>query len=203
WAVPIGVLGGLAGALFGALLLGFSRRCAPLLRSRPLALGLAVGGLLSLLLLLSGGASGGDGERLMQTFLQSAPYAAPNGGPQAVAPELALLGMRLLGPVLALGVGIPGGLIDPAFAFGAMLGRLCGGLAGMGGLGTALGMAAGLAGATQLPVATVLFALRLAADQQLLPGLLVAAVLAAYVSRLLLPQPLYHALRQITIPSIR
>jgi H+/Cl- antiporter ClcA len=49
----------------------------------------------------------------------------------------------------------------------------------------------------------VLFALRLAADQQLLPGLLVAAVLAAYVSRLLLPQPLYHALRQITIPSIR
>jgi H+/Cl- antiporter ClcA len=203
WAVPIGVLGGLAGALFGALLLGVSRRCAPLLRSRPLALGLAVGGLLSLLLLLSGGASGGDGERLMQTFLQSAPYAAPNGGPQAVASDLALLGMRLLGPVLALGVGIPGGLIDPAFAFGAMLGRLCGGLAGMGGLGTALGMAAGLAGATQLPVATVLFALRLAADQQLLPGLLVAAVLAAYVSRLLLPQPLYHALRQITIPSIR
>jgi H+/Cl- antiporter ClcA len=206
WAVPIGVLGGLAGALFGALLLGFSRRCAPLLRSRPLALGLAVGGLLSLLLLLSGGASGGDGERLMQTFLQTAPnapYAAPNGGPQAVAPELALLGMRLLGPVLALGVGIPGGLIDPAFAFGALLGRLCGGLAGMGGLGTALGMAAGLAGATQLPLATVLFALRLAADQQLLPGLLVAAVLAAYVSRLLLPQPLYHALRQITIPSIR
>jgi H+/Cl- antiporter ClcA len=63
-------------------------------------------------------------------------------------------------------------------------------------------MAAGLAGATQLPVVTVLFSLRLAADQQLLPGLLVAAVLAAYVSRLLLPVPLYHALRELLLPAV-
>ncbi|MEB3170336.1 MAG: chloride channel protein, partial [Synechococcaceae cyanobacterium] len=65
----------------------------------------------------------------------------------------------------------------------------------------ALGMAAGLAGATQLPVATVLFALRLAADQQLLPGLLVAAVLAAYMSRLIFDRPIYHALRELTSPT--
>ena len=137
----------------------------------------------------------------MQTFLQAAPASAL--ADSSWMGDLALLLVRLLGPVLALGVGIPGGLIDPSFAFGAVMGRLCGTLAGMGDLGTALGMAAGLAGATQLPVATVLFALRLAADQQLLPGLLVAAVLAAYVSRLLLPQPIYHALRTLTLPSTR
>jgi H+/Cl- antiporter ClcA len=215
WAVPIGVLGGMLGALFGALLLGVTRRCAPLLRHRPLALGLAVGAVLSAFLLLSGGASGGDGERLMHLLVKASSHHGAAGGAWGAAADspwlpatsplrdLALLMMRLLGPVLALGVGIPGGLIDPAFAFGAVFGRLCGGLAGMGALGTALGMAAGLAGATQLPVATVLFALRLAADQQLLPGLVVAAVLAAYVSRLLLPQPIYHALRQITLPSTR
>ncbi len=207
WAVPIGLLGGVLGALFGALLLGVTRRSAPLLRRRPLALGLAVGAVLSAFLLLSGGTSGGDGERLMHLLVKaSADHAVgvspwlPASGPLS---DLALLLMRLLGPVLALGMGIPGGLIDPSFAFGAVLGRFCTGLVGMGGLGTALGMAAGLAGATQLPVATVLFALRLAADQQLLPGLVVAAVLAAYVSRLLLPQPIYHALRQITLPSTR
>ena len=55
-----------------------------------------------------------------------------------------------------------------------------------------------LAGATQLPVITVLVALRLAGDQQLLPGMLVAAVLAALVSRLVLPQPIYHALAEVT-----
>jgi H+/Cl- antiporter ClcA len=109
--------------------------------------------------------------------------------------------VRVLGPVLALGTGIPGGLIDPAFAFGALLGRGVGELAGVAGLGLALGMTAGLAGATQLPVITVLFALRLAGDQQLLPGMLVASVLAALVSRLVLPQPIYHALAEVTRPA--
>jgi H+/Cl- antiporter ClcA len=59
-------------------------------------------------------------------------------------------------------------------------------------------MVAGLAGATQLPVMTVLFALRLAGDQQLLPGMLVASVLAALVSRVLVAQPIYHALAEVT-----
>jgi H+/Cl- antiporter ClcA len=61
-------------------------------------------------------------------------------------------------------------------------------------------MSAGLAGATQLPVMTVLFALRLAGDQQLLPGMLVAAVLAALISRLIMPKPIYHALADILRP---
>ena len=65
-------------------------------------------------------------------------------------------------------------------------------------LGLALGMTAGLAGATQLPVMSVLFAVRMAGDQQLLPGLLLAAVLAAYVSRLLVDQPIYHALKELS-----
>jgi H+/Cl- antiporter ClcA len=194
WAVPIGLLGGLLGAVFGRLLLAFGRRVRPLLRSRPLALGLAVGATLSTFLLVSGGASGGDGETLMRHMIDGgSPGGVFSTGPLG---QLPLLLLRVLGPVLALGVGIPGGLIDPAFAFGALLGRSFAGIAGLGEMGTALGMAAGLAGATQLPVVTVLFALRLAADQQLLPGLLVAAVLAAFVSRLLLPQPIYHALRE-------
>jgi H+/Cl- antiporter ClcA len=64
-------------------------------------------------------------------------------------------------------------------------------------LGLALGMVAGLAGATQLPVLAVLFGMRLTGDQQLLPGLLLAAVLAAYISRLLVAKPVYHALKEL------
>jgi H+/Cl- antiporter ClcA len=89
-------------------------------------------------------------------------------------------------------------LIDPAFAFGAVMGHLASGSLGAQQLGLALGMTAGLAGATQLPVMSVLFAVRMAADQQLLPGLLLAAVLAASVSRLLLAQPIYHALKDLS-----
>ena len=100
--------------------------------------------------------------------------------------------------MLALASGIPGGLIDPAITFGALLGQSLAGLAGAQTLGLALGMAAGLAGATQLPIVSVAFCLRLAGDQQLLPGLVVAAVLAALVSRQLFPQPIYHALAEAT-----
>lgn len=64
-------------------------------------------------------------------------------------------------------------------------------------LGLALGMAAGLAGATQLPVMTIVFAVRLAGDQQLLPGLLLAAALAAYSGRMVLDRPIYHALAEL------
>lgn len=196
WAIPIGLLGGLLGAGFGLLLLALTRRFLRLARRHPLGLGLVIGLLLSLFLLVSGGASGGDGEALMAQLIEGEhPSSLWAGGLFA---DLITLVVRVLGPALALGAGIPGGLIDPSFAFGALLGRGIGELAGVAGLGVALGMAAGLAGATQLPVMTLLFALRLAGDQQLLPGLLVAAVLAALVSRQLVPQPIYHALAEVT-----
>jgi H+/Cl- antiporter ClcA len=198
WAIPLGVLGGLLGAGFGLLLLAFTRRCLSLGRRHPIGLGLAVGALLSLFLLVSGGAAGGDGEALMGQMIEG---GRPSGlfGSGLLA-DLLLLVLRVLGPVLALGTGIPGGLIDPSFAFGALLGRGVGELVGVAGLGLALGMTAGLAGATQLPVMSVIFAMRLAGDQQLLPGMLVASVLAALVSRTLLPQPIYHALAEVNRP---
>lgn len=197
WALPIGVLGGLLGAGFGRLLLALTRRFRRLSRRHPLALGLAIGLLLSLFMLVSGGASGGDGEALMgQLIAGELPLA---GGAAGLLGGPATLILRVLAPAIALGAGIPGGLIDPAFTFGALLGHGVGALAGMGGMGLALGMAAGLAGATQLPVMTVLFALRLAGDQQVLPGMLVASVLAALVSRLIVPQPIYHALAALAV----
>ena len=111
---------------------------------------------------------------------------------------LVLLASRLVAPVLALAAGVPGGLIDPAFTIGAVFGG--GTLTLLGGdpqLGVALGMAAGLAGATQLPLMTTVFALRLAGDQQWLFGILLSAVLAAWVGRQIQPRPVYHALASL------
>ena len=106
--------------------------------------------------------------------------------------------MRLMGPVLALAAGIPGGVIDPAFAVGGSFGGgLLHLLGGPSGLGVLLGMAAGLAGATQLPVMSLAFTIRIAGAQQLLPGLLLAALLGAVVGRWLMPLPLYRALEKL------
>ena len=185
WALPLGIGAGLLGAVFGRLLLETTRRLTPIARRHPLRLGLLLGVLLTALTLLSGGAANGDGEALMSWMI---------GHPDADLSTAGLILARLIGPCLALGVGVPGGLIDPAFAIGAVLGQGVGQLLGLGVMGLALGMAAALAGATQLPVLSVVFALRLAGDQQLLPGVVLAAVIGAYCSRLLMKKPVYHAL---------
>jgi H+/Cl- antiporter ClcA len=117
----------------------------------------------------------------------------PDGSHASVGALLA----RIIGPCLALGAGVPGGLIDPAFSIGALLGQAVGELLHLGSLGLALGMAASLAGATQLPAMSIAFSLRLLGDQQMLPGVVLAAVLGAYVSPLLLDRPIYHALAEL------
>ena len=195
WALPIGVLAGGLGAVFARTLLQVTRRFRSLLQRQPLRLGLLLGVCLSVFLLLSGGASGCDGELLMRHMIEGG--SPTNALLPGVLGDLFTLVLRVIGPVLALGAGIPGGLIDPSFAFGAVLGQSLGDAGMVPQMGLAFGMVAGLAGATQLPVMAVLFAVRMAGDQQLLPGLLLASVIAAYVSRLLVDKPVYHALKDI------
>jgi H+/Cl- antiporter ClcA len=181
------------------LLLQVSTRLRGPIQQAPLRWGLVLGAALALMAVLSGGRSGGDGEALLSLLIHGDTAAelelSGSAGMGADLGWMALLVSRVVGPALALGAGIPGGLIDPAFGLGGLLGR--GLLQLVGGnpeLGLALGMAGGLAGATQLPLMTVLFALRMAGDLQWLLGLLVSAVIGAYVGRRVQPQPIYHAL---------
>ena len=94
------------------------------------------------------------------------------------------------------GAGVPGGLIDPALALGALVGQAIGQLLHAPLAGIALGLAAALAGATQLPLMSVVFSVRLLGDQQLLPGVVLAAALGAGIGRLLGARPVYHALAE-------
>jgi H+/Cl- antiporter ClcA len=188
WAVPLGIAAGLLGGLFARLIVMATARLTPLARRRPLRTGLMLGVALVLLLLLSGGSGGGDGETLMHQLIED---------PQVLHAPWIQLPVRLIGPALALGVSVPGGLIDPALALGAVLGQVLSVPLDLGALGMALGMAAALAGATQLPAMSLVFVMRLGGDQQFLPGLLMAAVLGAYSGRLLLRRPVYHALAEL------
>ena len=195
WALPVGVGGGLLGGLFSRILCRSSALLRQRVRQRPLAWGLGLGLALGLIAVASGGWSGGDGEALMAQLLEGRGSLPVPGSPLSVIGWLLLVAARLVAPILALAAGVPGGLIDPAFAIGALFGS--GSLELLGGsseLGLALGMAAALAGATQLPLMTVLFALRMAGDQQWLFGILLSAVVGAYVGRQIQPEPIYHAL---------
>ena len=201
WSLPVGVGAGLLGALMARLLLLGTTRLLPLARTHPLATGVAIGTVLAALTLISGGRSCGDGETLLRQALASAampPSDTAVAGPGEAARWATLVLMRLIGPVLTLAVGIPGGVIDPAFAMGGSFGGgLVHLLGGPSGLGVLLGMAAALAGATQLPVMSLAFAVRISGAQQMLPGLLLASLLGAVVGRWLMPVPLYRALQNL------
>lgn len=195
WALPVGIGGGLLGGLFSRLLLTSSALLRQRVRQRPLAWGLGLGLALGLIAVASAGWSSGDGEALMGQLLEGQGSLPVPGAPVSIAAWWLVLASRIVAPVLALAAGVPGGLIDPAFAIGALFGSGLLELLGADAqLGLALGMAAGLAGATQLPLMTVLFALRMAGDQQWLFGILISAVLGATVGRRIQPEPIYHAL---------
>jgi len=187
WAVPFGLGAGFLGALMVKLLLVLGSRCLPLARRHPLPVGFILGAGLALIALLTGGAGLGDGEALMAMLVKDG---------QGPFPATLSVLARLLGPGLALCAGVPGGLIDPALALGALMGRTVGNSLGIGAMGMALGMAGSLAGATQMPAVSLVFSLRLAGDQQLMPGLLMASVLGAGVGRLLMRRAVYHALTE-------
>lgn len=205
WALLIGSAAGLLGGLMARLLLGVSAALKQRLQRAPLRWGIALGGALALMALVSGGRSGGDGEALLTQLIQAADgsHAAELGeglgsGISQALNWLLVLVSRLVGPALALGAGIPGGLIDPAFGLGGWLGSGLIRLAqGNPELGLALGMAGGLAGATQLPLMTILFAMRMAGDLQWLLGLLVSAFVGAAVGKKIQPRAIYHALWEL------
>jgi H+/Cl- antiporter ClcA len=201
WALPVGLGAGLLGALLARLLVIATARILPVARAHPLATGLTVGAALTALTLISGGTSCGDGETLLRHTLSAEGLegitAESQGWPGAMR-WVALVLMRMLGPVLALAAGIPGGVLDPAFAVGGSFGGgLLHLLGGPSELGVVLGMAAGLAGATQLPVVSLVFAIRITGAQGMLPAMLLAALLGAVLGRWLMPLPLYKALERL------
>ena len=199
-AFPIGIVCGLVGGLFNKGLVWLTKRLAPVVRRKPLRTGLYLGGGLTILALLSWGTSTSDGEALVRQLMEQ---GMPNafGNHQNFVTGITSVWItlvRVIGPMLALSPGVPGGLIDPSLTFGAVLGYTICAVAGISSqVGIGLGLAAGLSGATQLPLVSIVFSWRLAGDQQLFAGVVLAAVLAAYTGRLVCRDPVYHGLSKL------
>ena len=199
-ALPIGVVCGVLGGLFNRGLVWLTERLAPMVLERPLKTGLYLGGGLTLLALLSWGTSTSDGEALVRQLIEQGMPNALNNEQRIVTglTSVWITVVRVIGPMLALGPGVPGGLIDPSLTFGAVLGYTISAMFGVSSqLGIGLGLAAGLSGATQLPLVSIVFSWRLAGDQQLFAGVVLAAVIAAYTGRLICRDPVYHGLSKL------
>ena len=191
WAViPLcGLGGGAAGGLFASALLAGNRSLQPMRKRHPLPFGMAAGLLLVCLGLLSHGHTLGTGYPEASTLLGN-----QTAGPYM--PNLLSPVFKMLATFLSYCSGVPGGLFSPSLAAGAELGAVLHRLAPLAPEQSVvlLGMAAYFVGVIQTPITALVIITEMTNNHQLMLPLMATIVLAQATSRLVCPEPLYHAL---------
>lgn len=184
-----GLLAGLCGPLF-IWLMSFSHQCFVRLRLTPpwqLALGGIIVGLLSLIT----PAVWGNGYSVVQSYLLSPPLFTA---------VIIVFVCKLLAVLASSGSGAPGGVFTPTLFVGLGIGMLFASFMGlwlhdyqeiaiMIGL---TGMATFLAATTHAPIMSTLMICEMTGQYVLLPGLLIASVLASVLSRTLRRDSIYR-----------
>ena len=184
-----GLLAGLCGPLF-IWLMSYSHHCIVRLRLSP-PWQLALGGLIVGLLSLLAPAVWGNGYSVVQSYLLSPPLFSA---------IILVFVCKLLAVLARSGSGAPGGVFTPTLFVGLGLGMLFASLTGlwlpdyqeiaiMIGL---TGMAAFLAATTHAPIMSTLMICEMTGQYVLLPGLLIASVLASVLSRTLRRDSIYR-----------
>ena len=196
WAMVgiCGTCGGAVGAAFSAAAISASRRIRRWAHVDPLrrmvgvatACGLAV----AVIGILSGGETFGTGYEQAKTMLSG----------DIVSPVFFL--EKLGATFLCMAAGIPGGIFAPSLSVGVGLGATLATVFGASvGLSAPLGMAGYFAGVVQAPMTAFVIIIEMTGDHQAVMPIMAASMLGYLTSRLLSPEPLYHALSRSFIAA--
>lgn len=185
--IAMGLLAGLGGPLIMWLMDQSHALFVRLKLSPPLQL--ALGGLIVGLLSLLTPRVWGNGYSVVQADLLAPPLLAVVGG---------VLICKLLAVLASSGSGAPGGVFTPTLFIGMALGMVFARIAGvaipqpeMAILLGLTGMATLLAATTHAPIMATLMVCEMTGQYALLPGLLIACVLASVLSRTLRQNAIY------------
>ncbi|KQP15405.1 chloride channel protein [Methylobacterium sp. Leaf93] len=185
----LGVVGGMAGGLFGRVTLLFARglpgRIGAAIRRHPIVFGALCGLGVALCGLASGGTVYGTGYEEARAML----HGTDTGHP-AYAP------LKFLATVFSSISGIPGGLFAPSLSVGAGMGVWLHGLFADVPIGALvlIGMTAYLTGTLQAPITAFVIVTEMTQDHAMMIPLMVTALIADAVSKLICREGLYHAL---------
>jgi H+/Cl- antiporter ClcA len=192
--IACGVAGGAFGAMFSRLTLILVRwlRRAKFEKMRKLV---AVAALAGLIVAVIGIATGG------MTFGTSY-HQARDAVEGTSLPWFFFIGKFVV--TLASSVsGIPGGLFAPSLAVGAGLGSVIGAMLGSSaGLSAVLGMSGYFAGVVQAPMTAFVIIVEMTGNHDNVVPVMAAAMIGYGTSRLIAPEPLYHALSRIWAADI-
>ena len=190
-AAPIiGLAAGFCGGLFARALIALigpdaANPIARFRRLRPVLFAGLCGLVAVACALISGGVTFGAGYNEAKSLLQDHPG---RGASLAVFKAIASLA--------ASASGAPGGIFAPSLATGAGIGAMFSrmGLLVGGRDAVVLGMTGYLSGVVQAPLTSAVIVMEMTRDPGLVGPLMLAALLARWVSSLVMPEPLYHVL---------
>lgn len=177
---------GLLGGLFSLFLVQGNRAMAPLVMQRPLRVAFVIGIFLAGMAILSDGLTMGSGYVEAKSLL-----AGQTEGSWLTA------GGKMLATLLTYFSGIPGGIFSPSLAAGAELGSAMGPMFPQVPAVSLIlvGMASYFAGVVQRPITAFVIVLELTGNNHdILPALMVSALVATAVSKLVMSEPVYHVL---------
>ncbi len=190
-AAPIiGLFSGLCGGLFSralAELIGPEAR-NPVARfrlGRPIVFAALCGLVAVACAVISGGVTFGAGYNEAKSLLQDHPGRGAS-----------LAFFKAIASLAASACGAPGGIFAPSLATGAGIGAMFSrmGLLVGGRDAVVLGMAGYLSGVVQAPLTSAVILMEMTRDPGLVGPLMLTALLARWVSSLVMPEPLYHVL---------
>lgn len=194
-----GLAGGLLGGGFSRLVLAFSARglpgrLGPFMKSHPVTFAAACGLALALIGLASGSAVYGSGYAEAKHLLE---------GTGTVSAGYGL--WKMLATFVSFISGIPGGLFAPSLSAGAGIGQSVAVLLGQSNSGPmiVIGMAAYFAGVVQAPITAFVIVMEMTDNHAMVVPLMLATLLAAAVSRIVCPKPLYKALANNYLARVR
>jgi H+/Cl- antiporter ClcA len=198
WAVPLvcGAIGGLMGGLFSRVLILLSRgwpgRLGRLMREYPLRTAAACGFLLAVLGVLSGGTIYGTGYHEAKGILEGQGEAGLGYG-----------ALKMLATILSYASGIPGGIFAPSLAVGAGFGMDLSALFPLVSAGAiaVMTMVAYFAGVVQAPITAFVIVMEMTDNHDMIIPLMVSAMVANAVSKLVCPTPLYRSLAINFLPQ--
>lgn len=185
----IGAVGGLFGGLFSKALVAIigpgQNPVSNWRRAHPVVFAFGCGLMAMAAAVASGGVTFGAGYNEAKSLLQDHPGMG-----------MRLAASKFVASLAASASGIPGGIFAPALATGAGIGAAFArsGLAFAGRDAVVLGMAAYLSGVVQAPLTSAVILMEMTRDPSLVGPLMLACLIARWVSGLIMPEAIYHVL---------
>ena len=185
--VACGVVGGVLGGTFSAVLVYAGRHIAPFRNKHPYWLAGSIGLVLAALGLLSAGQTWGTGYEEAKLALSGTEHL-----------DVSFPFYKLFATLLSYWTGIPGGIFAPSLSIGAGLGNVLSQWLPMASISTValLGMAAYFTGVVQTPITAVVIIMEMTGNQDILLPLMATCLIADGLSKMISPQPIYRALAE-------